>query len=88
MDKTPQIAEEQFVNDGQSPRNKASKIQKLVFQCFLLASAYSSGPWIDGNINHILSKPLTYAVQDYMYHTSTYSNYDGKSSDNFLNPLF
>ena len=26
-------------DDGQSPRNKASKIQKLVFRCFLLTSA-------------------------------------------------
>ena len=40
MDKTPQIAEEQLVNDdGQSLNNKASKIQKLVFRCFLLTSA-------------------------------------------------
>ena len=26
-------------DDGQSPRNKASKIQKLAFRCFLLTSA-------------------------------------------------
>ena len=40
MDKTPQIAEEQLVMTiGQSPRNKASKIQKLAFRCFLLTSA-------------------------------------------------
>ena len=32
-DETPQIAEEQlFYDDGQSPRNKASKIQKLAFR--------------------------------------------------------
>ena len=37
MDATPQIAEEQLVMtiDRQSPRNKASKIQKLAFRCFL-----------------------------------------------------
>ena len=40
MDETPQIAEEQLVMTiEQSPRNKASKIHKLVFRCFLLTSA-------------------------------------------------
>ena len=39
MDKTPQIAEEQLVMTKQSPRNKATKIQKLAFHCFLLTSA-------------------------------------------------
>ena len=41
MDKTPQIAEEYITryDDRQSPRNKASKIQKLAFRCFLLTSA-------------------------------------------------
>ena len=37
MDKTPQIAEAPY-DDRQSPRNKASKIQKLAFRCFLLTS--------------------------------------------------
>ena len=35
MDKTPQIAEEQLV----MTMDKASKIQKLAFRCFLLTSA-------------------------------------------------
>ena len=41
MDKTPQIAKEQIVMtiDTESSRNKASKIQKLAFRCFLLTSA-------------------------------------------------
>ena len=40
MDNTPQIAEEKtHYDDGQSPRNKHSKIQKLAFLCFLLTSA-------------------------------------------------
>ena len=35
-DKNPQVA---YYHDGQSPRNKASKIQKLEFWCYLLTSA-------------------------------------------------
>ena len=37
-------------DDGQSPRNKASKIQKLAFWCFLLTSAkakkFQDGDWL------------------------------------------
>ena len=36
LDKTSQIAE---YEDTKSPRNKASKIQKLAVQCFMLMSA-------------------------------------------------
>ena len=39
MYKTPQIAEEQLVVMMESQRNKASKMQKLAFSCFLLTSA-------------------------------------------------
>ena len=39
MDKTPQDSWRTTRYDGQSPRNKASKIQKLAFRCFLLTSA-------------------------------------------------
>ena len=40
MDKTPQITEEQLVMTmDKAQKNKASKIQKLAFQCFLLTSA-------------------------------------------------
>ena len=38
-----------YYNDGQSPRKKASKIQKLAFRCFLLTSAkakkFQDGNW-------------------------------------------
>ena len=37
--KTLKIGEETHYDVRKSPRNKASKRQKLVFQCFLLTSA-------------------------------------------------